>query len=47
MTGAKDDGIGHGGTARRDGGGTPGTTLAAQIQAQTSIYELWWTYCVL
>ena len=44
---ASDDGGGHGDTARRDNSCMPATTLVAQIQAQTSIYELWWTYCAL
>ena len=39
IVGASDDGGDHGGMARRDDGGTPVTTSAAQLQAQTSIYE--------
>ena len=44
---ASDDGGSHGGSARRDDGGTPVTTSAAPTKAQTSIYELWWTYFAL
>ena len=40
IVGASADGGGHGGTARRDDGGTPVTTSAAQSNARTSIYEL-------
>ena len=40
IVGASADGGGHGGTARRDDGGTPVTTSAAQSNVRTSIYEL-------
>ena len=40
---ASDDGGGHGGSARRDVGGTPVTTSAAQPKVRTSIYECWGT----
>ena len=40
LVGPSADGGGHGGMARRDDGGTPVTTSAAQSNARTSIYEL-------
>ena len=40
IVGASADGGGHGGTARRDDGGTPVTTSVAQSNTRTSIYEL-------
>ena len=40
IVGASADGGGHGGTARRDDGGTPVTISVAQSNARTSIYEL-------
>jgi len=40
MTGAKGDGVGHGGAARWDDGGTPVTTSAAQPNVRTRFYEL-------
>ena len=39
----KDDGGGNGGAARRDDGDTPVTTLVAQPNVRTSIYERWRT----
>jgi len=36
----KDDGGGHGGSARRDVGGTPVKATAAQTNATPSIYRL-------
>ena len=40
LVGASDDGGDHGGPEERDSGGTLVEATAAQIQAQTSIYEL-------
>ena len=40
IDGATHGGGAHGGTARRADGGTPVTTLAAQPNVRTSIYEL-------
>ena len=42
---ANDEGGGHGGSARRDNGGTPVTTSAARPKARTSIAGLQGTYC--
>jgi len=40
IIGASADSGSHGGTARRDNGGTPVMTSATQSNARTSIYEL-------
>ena len=40
IVGASADGGGHGGTTRRDNGGTLVMTSAAQSNARTSFYEL-------